>query len=83
MTGCVKRFLRVAVAVLAVVAGHIGDVGDELIPDVVRHDAATEHARALGVEGPFAEIHFDFVLHEAGPDLPPDVVNRERASATA
>ena len=23
------------------------------------------------------------VLHEAGPDLPPDIVNRERASATA
>lgn len=55
---------------------------DELIPDVVRHHTPTEHARALGVEGPFAEIHFDFVLHEAGPDLPPDVVHRERASAT-
>ena len=56
---------------------------DELIPDVVRHDRPTPDAHAAGIEGPFAEIEFDFVLHESGPDLPPDIVNRERASATA
>ena len=55
----------------------------ELIPDVVRHDAPTADARAAGIGGAFAEIEFDFVVHEAGPDLPPDIVNRERASATA
>lgn len=56
---------------------------EELIPDVVRHDRPTPDAHATGIEGPFAEIEFDFVLHEAGPDLPPDIVNRERVSATA
>ena len=48
-------------------------------PGIVRHDAPTGAARELGVEGPHAEIEFDFTLHEAGPDLPPDIVQRERA----
>lgn len=52
---------------------------DELIPEVVRHTDPEESRRA-GVEGPFAEIEFDFTLHEIGPDLPPDIVRRERAS---
>ena len=57
---------------------------DELIPDVVRH-ADPEEIRRRGLEGPFAEIEFDFVLHEevANPQLPPDEVHRERASAAA
>ena len=38
----------------------------DLVADVLRHDAPTNEARAAGIDGPFAEIEFDFVLHEAG-----------------
>lgn len=53
---------------------------DDLIPDVVRHTDPAEIARR-GLDGPFAEIVFDFVLQSDAPDLPPDEVHRERAGA--
>lgn len=52
---------------------------DALIPDVLRHDDP-EEARKRCLEGPFAEIEFDFELHEEVRGLPDTVVNRERAS---
>ncbi|HEX5439214.1 MAG TPA: catechol 1,2-dioxygenase [Gemmatimonadaceae bacterium] len=53
---------------------------DELIPDVVRHDDPAE-IRGRGLDAPFAEIAFDFVLQEPVPGAPASVVRRERASA--
>lgn len=55
---------------------------NELIPDVVRHDRPHAAARAAGIEGPFAEIAFDFVLSpaEEGGAGPADIVRRERAT---
>ncbi len=51
---------------------------DGLIPEVRRTaDPATVHAR--GVNGPFAEINFDFVLHTENANAPSTIVTREHA----
>ncbi len=53
---------------------------DGLIPPVHRiDDAAAVHAR--GLNAPFAEITFDFVLHAESETAPNTVVNREHAPA--
>ena len=53
---------------------------DGLIPEVRRRtDAAEVHAR--GLNAPFAEITFDFVLHPARADAPNTVVTRPHAEA--
>lgn len=52
---------------------------DDLIPEIVRHDDP-EEIRARGLDGPFAEIEFDFVLKPDVGDVPDSVVFRERAS---
>jgi catechol 1,2-dioxygenase len=53
---------------------------DELIPEVRRvSDPAAIHARGLNV--PFAEITFDFVLNKAAAGLPDTVVHRAHAEA--
>jgi catechol 1,2-dioxygenase len=51
-----------------------------LIPDVVRHDSAEDIAKR-GLDRPFAEIAFDFVLQRHAPGAPETVVQRKRASA--
>ncbi len=56
---------------------------DDLIPPVTR---VTDAARieAAGVEGPFAEIEFDFVLVTKEPQVPEtEVLHRKRAAVAA
>jgi catechol 1,2-dioxygenase len=53
---------------------------DGLIPEVRRVDDA-ESVRAKGLNAPYAEITFDFVLHSDGAAAPTTVVNREHAPA--
>jgi len=54
---------------------------DGLIPQVRRvTDAASAHAR--GVNAPYAEIDFDFVLHRETAAAPKTAVQREHAPAT-
>ena len=54
---------------------------DGLIPAVRRvSDAAADHG-AKGLNAPFAEITFDFVLHAEAAAAPVTVVNREHAPA--
>ncbi|HEX3159701.1 MAG TPA: catechol 1,2-dioxygenase [Gemmatimonadaceae bacterium] len=55
---------------------------DELIPDVVRHYDPAE-IRSRGLEAPFAEIDFDFILHPIVAAMPGSLVHRERMGATA
>ena len=53
---------------------------NELIPQVTRvTDAASVHAR--GLNAPYAEIGFDFVLHRETAAAPKTVVEREHAPA--
>jgi len=53
---------------------------DELIPEVRRiEDAAKVHAK--GLNAPYAEITFDFVLHAESAAAPVTIVNREHAEA--
>ncbi len=53
---------------------------DELIPPVTRiSDAAL--VRAKGLNAPYAEISFDFVLHAETGTAPSTIVNREHAQA--
>ena len=53
---------------------------DELIPEVRRiDDAAKVHAK--GLNAPYAEITFDFVLHAESVTAPNTIVNREHAEA--
>jgi len=53
---------------------------DDLIPEVRRvADAAAVHAR--GLNAPYAEITFDFVLHPESAVAPNTVVHREHAPA--
>jgi len=53
---------------------------DELIPAVTRvEDAAKIHAE--GLNAPYAEIVFDFVLHAAAVDAPETIVHRDHAMA--
>jgi catechol 1,2-dioxygenase len=53
---------------------------DGLIPEVRRvSDAAAVHAK--GLNAPYAEITFDFVLHAESAAVPVTVVNREHAPA--
>ena len=53
---------------------------DGLIPPVRRiDDAASVHAR--GLNAPFAEITFDFVMHPESAEAPNTVVNRAHAPA--
>ena len=53
---------------------------DELIPEVRRiNDAAKVHAK--GLNAPYAEITFDFVLHAESVTAPNTIVNREHAQA--
>ena len=52
-----------------------------LIPEIVRRSDPKDLERR-GVSEPYAEIQFDFILHEAVAGLPATVVPRERASAT-
>ncbi len=51
---------------------------DELIPEMVRKSDPAA-IKKLGLDGPFAEIQFDFVLHPAVPKAPDSEVERERA----
>jgi catechol 1,2-dioxygenase len=53
---------------------------DGLIPEVRRSGDPAE-ARARGLNAPFAEIAFDFVLHRERADAPNTVVRRARAEA--
>lgn len=53
---------------------------DELIPEVIHH-SAPEELKRRGVDEPFAEIRFDFVLHPDLPGLRPAEIHRERARA--
>lgn len=54
---------------------------DDLIPEVIRHaDPAT--LKQHGIEAPFAEIAFDFVLQPPVPGLPDTLVPRERVSVS-
>lgn len=53
---------------------------DELIPDVVRHAEPAE-LKKRGVDEPYAEIHFDFILQRPVAGAPATLVPRERASA--
>lgn len=53
---------------------------DGLVPEVkVQREPQT--LRARDVEGPYAEIQFDFVLEKAAPGAPATLVPRERARA--
>ena len=53
---------------------------DELIPEVRRiEEAAKVHAK--GLNAPYAEITFDFVLHAESVAAPNTIVNREHAEA--
>lgn len=56
---------------------------DELIPEIVRHRSGS--VPEAEIEGAYAEIAFDFVLHRTSADapLPPDRVQRERAALGA
>ena len=54
---------------------------DGLIPAVVRQQDP-EAIRTRGLDGPFAEIDFDFVLHTPVPHIPSTLVHRDRAAAT-
>ncbi|MGA9521290.1 MAG: catechol 1,2-dioxygenase [Myxococcaceae bacterium] len=51
---------------------------DGLIPRVVRR-SDPEEIRKRGLDGPFAEIEFDFVMHKKVPNAPETEVHRERA----
>jgi catechol 1,2-dioxygenase len=53
---------------------------DELIPSMKRNDDPSA-ARARGLDGPFTEIEFDFVLNRATDQVPDTVVLREHAKA--
>ena len=53
---------------------------DGLIPQV-RRSADPAEIRARGLNAPFAEISFDFVLHHARANAPSTVVTRARAEA--
>lgn len=53
---------------------------DDLIPAITRVDDAAA-IQARGLEGPFAEIEFDFVLVPKAPPVPETEVQRKRASA--
>jgi catechol 1,2-dioxygenase len=53
---------------------------DGLIPEVRRSTDPAE-VRARGLNAPFAEITFDFVLHPARADVPNTVVTRPHAEA--
>ncbi len=53
---------------------------DELIP-AVRHQTDPAAIRAHGLNAPFAEINFDFVLHRETATAPNTVVHRARAEA--
>jgi catechol 1,2-dioxygenase len=53
---------------------------DGLIPEVRRSTDPAE-VRARGLNAPFAEITFDFVLHPARTDVPNTVVTRPHAEA--
>jgi catechol 1,2-dioxygenase len=53
---------------------------DGLIPEV-RRSADPAEARARGLNAPFAEITFDFVLHRERADAPSTVVTRTHAEA--
>ncbi|WP_395678061.1 catechol 1,2-dioxygenase [Inquilinus sp.] len=53
---------------------------DGLIPEI-RRVADSDQVHARGLNGPFAEITFDFVLNRAAPDLPASEVQRLRAAA--
>jgi catechol 1,2-dioxygenase len=53
---------------------------DGLIPQVRRSTDPAE-VRARGLNAPFAEITFDFVLHPARADVPNTVVTRPHAEA--
>jgi catechol 1,2-dioxygenase len=53
---------------------------DGLIPEV-RRCADPAQVRARGLDAPFAEISFDFVLHPERADAPNTVVTRARAAA--
>lgn len=55
---------------------------DALIPEVVRHSAPAE-LEERGLDAPFAEIHFDFVLQRPAPGAPSALIPRERAGAGA
>jgi catechol 1,2-dioxygenase len=53
---------------------------DELVPEVVRRSEPAELKRR-GVDAPFAEIAFDFVLQKPVAGAPATLVPRERVSA--
>jgi catechol 1,2-dioxygenase len=53
---------------------------DELIPPVT-HVQNSNLGAKYGVEGPFAEIEFDFELHSAASDAEEDASSRPRAAA--
>lgn len=54
---------------------------DGLIPDVTRR-SSPEEIKARGLDGPYAEIEFDFLLQKPVPGAPETLVPRERATAT-
>ena len=47
----------------------------------MRRVSEPEALRARGLDAPFAEIAFDFILHAAATSLPDTVVHREHAKA--
>ena len=51
---------------------------DGLVPRVVRR-SDPEEIQKRGLDGPFAEIEFDFVMHKKVPTAPETEVHRERA----
>jgi catechol 1,2-dioxygenase len=53
---------------------------EELIPPV-RHVEHSDLGARYGVEGPCAEIEFDFVLHPAADEAEEDASTRQRAAA--
>ncbi len=53
---------------------------DDLIPPMTRN-TDPDAARALGLDGPFTEIRFDFVLNAAADALPDPIVHRVHAEA--
>ncbi len=54
---------------------------DDLIPPVTRISDA-DKVRAKGLNAPYAEIDFDFILHAENPNAPTTIVNRDHAPAT-
>jgi len=56
-------------------------VKDSLICDFVRHDQPTAQAAKLGIKGPMATAHFDFVLKSAGANAQLDVHDAQRRLA--